>query len=140
MIFSTNIDGLVVEYLMTAYGWDLVAYEATNPMKIDDFFLSKSDVYFPNDTFTGEGVLSLFNETGYDLSIPVIGYYYFHGADPTSCKSLSLIHAKYGEAFANLLLQKLHISAPRNLREIVEEIYAEKFLFVSRVQIENQSG
>jgi len=39
---------------------------------------------------------------------------------------------KNGEMFANALLKKLNICAPTDLKKVVEEIYSQTYLFVSK--------
>jgi len=134
--FTENEIKELEEYLLTVYGWGLIAYEAEIPMK-SEMHEAASDDSLSNNTVTGEGFLPLFYEPGCNLRVRVIGYYNFQLSQPTNCKCLSLIHRKFGEAFANLLFQKLKFPAPPTFREVVEEIYAEANLFVCKLSQED---
>ncbi len=63
----------------------------------------------------------------------VVADYYLTHAFPISHDRLSTIHRKNGEMFANALLKKLNICAPTNLEKVVQEIYGETELIVTRV-------
>ena len=129
--FTENEIKELENYLETTYGWDLIAYEAEIPMPSEhaDYDPADND---DTDFGTGEGAFYLFKENGYNLSQPIFAYYNFGTATSTDHKSLSLIHRKFGEAFASRLLQELDIPTPRHLRRIIEEIYRVDKLFVAK--------
>lgn len=114
------------EYLHRVYKLQLEAQRIPLPMIFEE------DEWPKGTGSSAEGLFSLYKDQDYPLSVPIVGEYDLCGHFPRYTKGLSSIHLEIGKMFANCLFDKLNAPVPNNLREIIEEIYADKSLFVTK--------
>ena len=125
LLTDTEVKGLR-KYLHRVYKLKLEAQRIPLPVIFED------DEFPIGAGSSAEGLFSLYKDKDYPLNSPIVGGYNLCGRFSRTTEGLSSIHLEIGEMFANCLFDKLNVPVPNNLREIIEEIYADKSLFVSK--------
>jgi hypothetical protein len=125
LLTDTEVKGLR-KYLDRVYKLKMEAQRIPLPVIFED------DEFPIGEGSSVEGLFLLYKDKDYSLNLPIAAKYFLNGCPSKSNKGLSSIHVALGEMFANCLFDNLKVPVPNNLREIIEEIYADKSLFVSK--------
>ena len=125
LLTDTEVKGLR-KYLHRVYRLKLEAQKISLPVIFEE------DEFPTGAGSSAEGLFSLYKDKGYPLNSPILGEYRLDGCPSESNKGPSSIHVALGEMFANCLFDNLKVPVPSNLRKIVEKIYDDQSLFVSK--------